>query len=389
MSPKPDRIAKGVRVRTYKSGLRRIEIQFQYEGTTCKEVLAELEPDSASGRKYAVNLKSAIELAIRRGTFDYVEYFPKSPRANLFRRTSTLTVQDAQEGLLQDLATAGIEQTTLHSYRKSAKRINASIGKDRVIELTPERLRQMVRERPASRKTWNNDLIPLRRALNRAVNDGLIPFSPLDRIVLDELIPKFKKPVPDPFTMEEIAAILTAAGQVDERTVNTYEFALFTGVRLQELVALSWDTVDLNAGTAAIVGAGKLSMRSAEQKGPKTEAGARVLQLLPRALEAIKRQRTVTWFRQQNVFCQWHSLEPFRTYQQLNKRWRVILKVAGVRYRPMKQTRHTYASHQLSSGVNAQYVAQQMGHKGTSLLEVYGTWVDDWKEEHQERKYGS
>jgi site-specific recombinase XerD len=51
--------------------------------------------------------------------------------------------------------------------------------------------------------------------------------------------------------------------------------------------------------------------------------------------------------------------------------------------------RHTYASHQLSSGVNQQYVAQQMGRSGTALLDVYARWVRDWVGEYQERAYGA
>jgi integrase len=384
---KSDHIAKGVRVRTYGSGVRRIEIQFRFQGIQCREILPDLDPDMASARKYAVNLKAAIGVAIYRGTFDYAHYFPTSPRNKLFRRSVALTVADAQEGLIQDLETAGRERTTIASYRRSAARIDQHLGHLRILDLTPEHIRQMVRSRAVGRKTWNNDLIPLRRALNRCVNDGLVPFNALDRVMLDELVAKGIKAPPDPFTMGEISGILSAAP--DERTRNLYEFAFFTGLRLEELVALQWDNVNLVAGTAEITHAGMLSLRSVDLKGPKTAAGARVIDLLPRAMDPMKRQKQVTWFKGENVFCRWQSLEPFRSYESLGGRWQTVLERAGVRYRPMKNTRHTYASHQLSSGVNQQYVAQQMGHSGTALLDVYARWVKDWVGEYGERKYGS
>jgi len=236
---KPDRIAKGVRVRTYPSGLRRIEVQFRFREETCKEVLPHLDGDSPSARKYARNLKSAIEHAKLTQTFVYSNFFPDSPRAAMFGPGgSRITVKEAQASLIRDLELAGLEKTTLASYRKSAARIDACLGKKRVAQLSPEDIRSMVRERRVSRKTWNNDLIPLRRALNRAVNDNVILFSPLDRVQLDDLVPRHKRPVPDPFSMSEIEAILNTAQGYCERAWNLYVFAFFTGMRLEEIAGL-------------------------------------------------------------------------------------------------------------------------------------------------------
>jgi integrase len=382
-------ISRGVRIRTYPSGLSRIEIQFQYRGVTCKEILSNVDPSKASGRKFAVGLKAEVENAISRNSFDYANFFPRSRRANVFGQSgATLTVSKAQETLIADLARAGLEKTTLASYERSAKRINKHLGKVLVTELQPMDIRDMVRARKASRKTWNNDLIPLRRSLKRAVNDALILFSPLDRVELGELVPRHQKPKPDPFNTLEINAILAAAADSSPRAHNLLEFAFFTGLRLEELAALQWSNVDFNAGTVTITAAAQLSIKSAELKSPKTEAGQRSFDLLPRALSALKRQHTITRFKGLNVFCRWYSLKPFITYDQFNIRWKAIVASSGVRYRPQNQTRHTFASHQLSSGVNQLLVAQQLGHSGTALLDVYSTWVKDWRDEHKQRQYG-
>lgn len=388
-------LSRGVRIRTYPSGLQRIEIQFQIvtqggRRQQCKEILPDLDPSKPGCIKAANNLKAEIDSAIRRGTFDYGEFFPHSPKARKYRLPRNyLTVRIIQESLLRDLATAGRESTTLASYRKSAGRINQHMGDLLVSALTPEDIRAMVRGRRVSRKTWNNDLIPLRRALNRAVNDGLILFSPLDRVELDELVPRHKKPQPDPFSMEEIDQVLAAAAEYCPRAHNLIEFALFTGLRPEELAGLQWDDVDLAARQIHISHAAELSLRRADLKPPKTMAGLRTVDLLPKALDALKRQQSITRFRGLNVFCRWSSLEPFNSYEQLSGRWKTVLVRAGVRYRPLNHTRHTYASHQLSSGVNTLYVASQMGHSGTAMLDIYSTWINDWKVEHQERTYGS
>ncbi len=38
------KLAQGVRIRDYASGIRSIEIQFQYRGVQCKETLSSLDP---------------------------------------------------------------------------------------------------------------------------------------------------------------------------------------------------------------------------------------------------------------------------------------------------------------------------------------------------------
>ena len=84
-----EKLARGVRIRTYTSGERAVEIQFQFRGVTCKEILSSLDPDKKGDQRYAVNLKAEVENAIIRQTFRYTDYFPNSQRARLFGRKGT------------------------------------------------------------------------------------------------------------------------------------------------------------------------------------------------------------------------------------------------------------------------------------------------------------
>jgi integrase len=48
----------------------------------------------------------------------------------------------------------------------------------------------------------------------------------------------------------------------------------------------------------------------------------------------------------------------------------------GARYRNPYQTRHTFASSLLMLGVNPLYVAKQMGHVDTTMVNrIYGKWI--------------
>lgn len=372
---------KGITLRTYPSGRKALQIAFTYKGVECREIISVQNPGSASARKYAENLRGAILDSIQRGTFNYAEYFPDSPKARLFGHAqAAVTVSEAQQGLIDDLRTAGREETTLKAYARSAGRINAYLGKIKVSDLVPEHIREMLRKRQVSRKTWNNDLIPLRKALKRAVMDGAIPFNPLDRIDIDELVPKLEKPKPDPFTLAEITAILAAGGDT-----NLYQVALMTGLRLEELVALTWSDIDFNAGTLEVNKAAQLSIQSSETKAPKTVSGYRTVDLLPKAVEALRNQEKLTRFRTY-VFLP-PSLKPINRYRQVALPWKRHLKAVGVRYRPFKQCRHTFISHMLLSDYNPVYLISQTGHKTINEMNPYIKCIQGWKDE--ERRYGT
>lgn len=379
-----DSVSRGVRIRTYPSGRRVLEIQFSYKGMTCKETLKTLDPDQSSTRRYAINLKAEILSRIERGTFVYEDFFPNSPRARIFGAViSGVTVAHAQAAILADLRNAGSkEDPTLDQYERGARVINHHIGRIRIVDLAPDHIREIIRERRITRKTFNNYTIVLKKALRRAVNDRVIAFNPIDQVELGDLFAIRDKPRPDPFTLEEIEAILETARDYCQLLYNFAEFGIFAGPRIEELTALQWEDADLAAARVRIRRASMISIKSTAIKRVKTPASRRDIDLLPRALDALRRQREETGWRGEWVFRQFSHNQPFSNYDQINCRWRTVLKKSGVRYRPFKQCRHTFASHSLSSGVNRLLVAYQMGHSDTSKLDIYARWIEDWKDEH-------
>lgn len=378
---------EGVTTRKYPSGKQSIQIAFSFRGEQCREILSHLDASISTAEKHASHYRGEILNQIQRGVFNYAEHFPNSKKAKLFGHAPTsTTIQEAQEAVISDLIRAGRQKTTIANYQVSASIINDMLGaKKRIVDLVPEDFRRLFREHELTRKTWTNYLILLRKALNRAVMDGAINFNPLDRVDINDLVPSHEAPGPDPFSLSEIELILKAA---DERARYFIGAAFFTGLRTEEHVAILWTDVDFNELTIDVNKAAQLSIRSSETKPPKTSAGKRKVDILPRALEFLKKQQQISRWGSQHVFPFWRGREPFRYYAQITRVWKPILEAAQVRYRPFNQTRHTFASHMLCSGYNRLYVAQQMGHKSTAMLDVYSKWVDDWKDE-SERKYGT
>lgn len=379
-----EKIERGVRIRTYASGKRAIEIQFQFRGVTCKEMLSSLNPDKKGDQRYAINLKAEIENAIERQTFRYTDYFPDSRRARLFgHAVSTVTVKELLEEWLKD-----VERTHPHStYRCYKKSCNAHLipefGSIRARELTPQQIREWVRSRTGTLKSIRNDLTPLRAVLDRALNDDIIDRNPLDKIKVSKLVSRDQARTDyevDPFTGDEINAVLEVALEYDPRIRNLLQFAFYSGLRTSELFGLMWGDVDWRHMVVRV----QRAVVERKVKETKTKAGIRDVILLPSALDALTDQKQYSFVGGDYVFVRPNERGSFVDYEHLERPWKYILKRAKVRYRNPYQTRHTYASQLLSGGENPLFVAQQMGHKTTEMImRHYGRWVEQADETHQ------
>jgi integrase len=116
------------------------------------------------------------------------------------------------------------------------------------------------------------------------------------------------------------------------------QFALWTGLRTSELVALDWGDVDWILGQVMITQAmTPASKGSAEM--PKTAAGRRAVKLLGPAMAALKSQKEHTFLNGEEVFQNPRTLERWDGDGPIRKTmWAHAVKKAGVRYRRPYQT---------------------------------------------------
>jgi integrase len=177
----------------------------------------------------------------------------------------------------------------------------------------------------------------------------------------------------DPFAPDEQTAIL---GALQGQARNLVQFAIWTGLRTSELVALDWGDVDWLRDEVMITKA-MTQASGGIAEVPKTSAGRRAVKLLRPALEALKAQKEYTFLADREIFQNPRTLGRWAGDQPIRKTmWVSAMKKAGVRYRRPYQTRHTYASMMLSAGEHPMWVAQQMGHTDwTMIARVYGRWM--------------
>lgn len=363
----------GVRVRTYRSGRRAIEIRFIYHGANCRETLRGLEPTPAN-ITYARNLRGEILRAITLGTFDYGRYFPDSAAARRFGAAGS----SATVGQLLDRWLADVQRTYRHStataYARAVRALQPALGAYRVVDLRPEHVREWLRGLDVTPKTCRNYLTPLRAICAQALQDGILAADPV-AAVNTRLVVGRRPRVDhvDPLTTEEIRAVLAACQEHRPGWLQYWRFMLYTGCRPSEAFALRWGDVDLDAGTVRIE---RAVVERQAQDTTKTAAGTRTITLLPAALAALQGQRAATQLQGREVFLNPRTRRPIRDTDEPARCWAYLIKRSGVRYRNQYQCRHTYASQLLSGGENPWLVAQQMGHRDVSMvMRVYGRYV--------------
>ena len=229
--------------------------------------------------------------------------------------------------------------------------------------------------RPLSRGTLRVSLNVLRVLCGWAINRKLLDANPVaairfTRTSADDL------PV-DPFTTAELRALLHAAETRDQELAALLRVWIGTGMRAGEVVGLQWHDLDLDAGTVLV-----RRTFSRGRLGPTKTGGPRSVSLgHPVGIEtsewrpgAHHETRTVVdGLRRLPVralvpeaFVFGGGQTPIRA-DQLNRRWRVVVTTARVRYRPPEQLRHTLAGTLLSRNAPLLYVQRQGGWKSAGV----------------------
>jgi len=346
-----------------------IEISFTYCGERFFEKI-KLKPDP-SGLRIAANFRAEILASIDKGTFDYAVSFPQSKHAARFKTKSNSIKSYLQNTYLPRFEKYG-KARTVKAYRNIINnQLIPPFGDYELHELTIAIVKQWVDTLDITAKSIRNILSPLKSALNEAVEDGLIETNPIATYS-----PKIRNNAPkhddiDPITYEEEQALIKAT---NPSFANLIRFALWTGLRPQEYLALTWDDVDLIHGTVNI---NKAKSDFVNVEITKTKTSNRKLKLLAPALEAIKAQKEHTYLEHQEVFK--FNGKRYSGVSQLRRfEWDRAFKKSGVRRRTPKQTRHSFASRMLSAGEPLIWVSKYLGHADPSMtLRAYARFMPD------------
>ena len=262
--------------------------------------------------------------------------------------------------------------SSYQTYRKLVTTLKKIFGNYPAEEIKKVDVKNWCKTLTISNKTIRSYTGPLISAIQLAVDDERIESNPIAGFkysVLEDIKDDFV----DPFGRDEAAKLLASlSGQYK----NLVQFALWTGLRTSELIAVQWGDVDFNRGSILIKRA--KTQLSKKDETTKTKTGTREVKLLSPALSAIVSQKSFTLLSGKHIFLNEKTGKPFDGDQQIRAVWQRALMRAGIRYRHPYQTRHTYASWMLSAGESLPWISKQMGHASiTTTTKHYARFISE------------
>jgi integrase len=340
-----------------------IRIRFVYEGEQHARTLMlngkPLKPTPVN-LKHAHRVALEIRERIRCGTFSMSDYFPVTGNAG----AGVITVSEQLDTFME---AQRLESSTKAGYSSIVTFWKNELGDRPLRALKHSDILKAIAAHPQlSGKTINNRVSVLREALETAVLDKTLTDNPAAHIPSA----KWQRPEVDPFTPAEAKAVVEAMTDPVVRAYTAFRF--YTGLRSGESFGLRWSNVDLVNGQLVV----KESIVKGVEKASTKTHRSRIVLLSPDALAALKEQKARTYLAGQHVWLHPQTGRPW-TDHGYRIYWAAALKKLGLRHRRPYNTRHTYATMLLMSGVKSAFAAQQMGHSRVIFETTYAKWMPD------------
>ena len=172
---------------------------------------------------------------------------------------------------------------------------------------------------------------------------------------------------------EEIQALIEAAERLALQPTSRYDYsplirvALFTGLRLGELLGLQWQDLDLHDGVLYVR---RQWTRMHEYAPPKTKAAIRRIPLsdeMTKYLAAFK-LRSRHSKDEDPVFAALNS-KPLGHRNVTRRGFEAAASEAGIEGVTFHSMRHAFASRMIDRGISSTVLAALMGHESSTITE--------------------
>jgi integrase len=293
-----------------------------------------------------------------------------------------ITVGEYLERWLSDFVRDTVKESTYSSYTRLAeKHAIPDLSRVKLKTLTTTHVRALLREKldaGLSARTVQYLRFILRKALDQAVADGLIPRNP----VLGVKSPQVRREEIKPLSQQEARIFLQTVSEAGDKLEALYVLAIHCGLRQGELFALKWEDIDLDARTLQV----RRNLAKVEDgqpvfTTPKTAKSRRQVRLTAGAVFALKshRKRQLEYRMEFAGLLEDHGLvftsdtgTPLNRHNVAQRSFKPLLKRAGLRDIRFHDLRHTCATLLLSTGQHPKFVQELLGHSNIAItLDTY------------------
>lgn len=189
------------------------------------------------------------------------------------------------------------------------------------------------------------------------------------------------------FTPDEVDRIVAEAlsvkanGSPYHRLGSAVIILLYTGLRVSEFLALTWNDVDIDSKVVSVTkNAVQVKNKNAApdepkyqmliQKSTKTKSGSRIIPLSQKAIDAFLKLKEITGDEQYVATSVNHTLLP---PYQINKMFNRILDNAGINKDGQRfgvhALRHTFATMLFRNGCDVKIVSELLGHSTVKITQ--------------------
>jgi len=254
-------------------------------------------------------------------------------------------------------------------------------GQMRLTAITPEHIAKLIREleregpsgKPLSSSMIDAYLRPLNGTMTFALRRGLIAVNPCSLLTSDDRPRRRERRQDHVWSDDEIEALIEAAEQLARKPASRYDYtpllrsALFTGLRLGELLGLQWQDVDLQEGVLHVR---RQWTRLGEYAPPKTKAALRRIPLSDEMTGALAALKLRSRYSNDDdpVFAARNG-RPLKHRNATRRGFENTAEQAGIDDVSFHSMRHAFASRMIDRGISSTVLAALMGHESSTITE--------------------
>ena len=346
--------------------------------------------EGLSGYKTCIHKESEYIIVFREGYKQRVETIgPNKKEAE--RRLNEINTQLANNSFvapkkiffkdfvtkwLETYAKPNIKISTYDSYVNTINyHILPSIGHYEISQISTEKIQDLIAKVKQNRspKTANNVLVLIKTIFKYAYRWDYVSRNPADKV--DRIKSNHKEM---DFLPPENVRVLLKHAQEPYKTL--FMTAIFTGMRLGELLALQWPDIDWGRGVIYVRRSLYWTTKNRDENNqlwrfitPKTRSSYRTVLLTPKLKEVLENhKKTAPISPYELVFCNEEG-QPLDPDNIRSRHFKPTLKRAGLKEIRFHDLRHSFVSILIDQGQNIKFISNQVGHASIqTTIDRYG-----------------